>query len=307
MLRFILRRLLLETLPTLLALVTVTFFLVRLAPGGPFTQEKGLSPEVLKQLNAHYGLDQPLFRQFLNYLGHLVQGDLGPSFRYATENVNDLIGRAFPVSLELGLLALAYALVVGVGAGLLASLRPRRWPDHVAMGFAMTGVCVPSMVLGPLLALFFGLHLGWVNVAGWNTWGDRILPTIALGTAYAAYLARLTRAGMLDVLGQDFIRTARAKGLSETRVVLRHALRGGLLPVVSFLGPAVAGLITGSFVIESVFQIPGMGQVIVNAAFNRDYFVILGTVLFFGALLILLNLVSDILTAWLNPKLRNAL
>jgi oligopeptide transport system permease protein len=306
MLRFILRRLLLETLPTLFALVTLTFFLVRLAPGGPFTQEKGMSEEVLARLNAHYGLDRPLPVQYLRYLGNLVQGDLGPSFRYAATGVNELIARAFPVSLELGMWALFYSLVVGVGAGLLAALRPRRWPDHLAMGFAMTGVCVPSMVLGPLLAIVFALNLGWVDVAGWDDWRDRILPTVALGTAYAAYLARLTRAGMLDVLNQDFIRTARAKGLSESRVILVHALRGGVLPVVSFLGPAVAGLITGSFVIESVFQIPGLGQVIVNAAFNRDYFVIMGTVLFFGVLLILLNLVSDVLTAWLNPRLRQS-
>lgn len=307
MLRFILKRILLETIPTLFALVTITFFMVRLAPGGPFTSEKGVSAEVLAQLNAHYGFDQPMHVQYFRYLGNLLAGDLGPSFRYASETVNSLILRSFPVSLELGLWSLAYALAVGVGFGLLAALHARRWPDFTSMGFAMTGVCVPSMVLGPLLALFFGLRLEWVNVAGWNTAADRILPTIALGTAYAAYIARLTRAGMLDVLGQDFIRTARAKGLPESRVVLHHALRGGILPVVSFLGPAVAGLITGSFVIESVFQIPGLGQVIVNAAFNRDYFVILGSVLFFGTLLILLNLASDILVAWLNPRLRNTL
>jgi oligopeptide transport system permease protein len=307
MLRFVLRRLLFETVPTLFALVTITFFLVRLAPGGPFSQEKGVSEDVLKQLNSHYGLDLPMHRQYLRYLGHLAQGDLGPSFRYATQTVNELIARAFPVSAELGFWALLYALVVGIGAGLLASLRPRRWPDHLTMSFAMTGICVPSMVLGPLLALLFGLGLGWVDVAGWDSPGDRVLPTLALGTAYAAYVSRLTRAGMLDVMSQDFIRTARAKGLPESRVILRHALKGGLLPVVSFLGPAVAGLITGSFVIESVFGIPGLGQIIVNAAFNRDYFVILGGVLFFGTMLILLNLVSDVLTAWLNPRLRAGL
>ncbi len=304
MLKFILRRLFFEALPTLFVIATLTFFMVRLAPGGPFSREKQVSAEVQRRLDAYYGLDKPLVVQYGRYLANVARGDLGPSFKHATESVNSLIARAFPVSLELGLWALLFAIVTGIGAGIVASLRPNTWTDAGPMTLAMAGICLPSFVLGPLLLLLFGLTLGWVNVAGWNTAGDRILPAITLGAGYAAYLARLTRAGMRDILSQDFIRTARAKGLSPTRVILVHALKGGLLPSVSFLGPAVAGLITGTFVVESIFQIPGLGQIIVNAAFNRDYFLILGAVVFIGFVMIVMNLLVDVAQALMNPRLR---
>lgn len=304
MFTFILRRLFFEALPTLFVIATLTFFMVRLAPGGPFSREKQVSPEVQKRLDAYYGLDKPLVVQYGRYLANVARGDLGPSFKHTTETVNSLIAGAFPVSLELGLWALLFAIVTGIGAGIVASLRPNTWTDAAPMTLAMAGICLPSFVLGPLLLLLFGLTLGWVNVAGWNTVGDRVLPAITLGAGYAAYLARLTRAGMRDILSQDFIRTARAKGLSPARVILVHALKGGLLPAVSFLGPAVAGLITGTFVVESIFQIPGLGQIVVNAAFNRDYFLILGAVVFIGFVMIVMNLLVDVAQALLNPRVR---
>ena len=304
MTRLILRRLLLETLPSLFIIITIAFFLVRLAPGGPFSGEKNIAPETLARLNAHYGLDKPLYEQYVRYLGKIVRGDFGPSLKYPNRSVTEIIGQAFPVSLELGLYGLLFALVFGIGAGVLASLRPNSASDYIPMSISMAGICIPAFVLGPLLTLVFGLWLGWFNVSGW--WGprDRVLPAITLGMAYVAYVARLTRGGMLDMLFQDFIRTARAKGVPELRVVLKHALRGGLLPVVSFLGPAAAGLITGSFVVETIFQIPGLGRFFIMAAFNRDYMMIMGIVVFYAFIIILLNTVVDILLAMLNPRLR---
>jgi oligopeptide transport system permease protein len=303
MLRFITRRLL-ETIPVLLIIVTATFFMIRFVPGGPFTAEKAVTPEVLRNLEAHYGLDRPLHRQYLDYLGNLVRGDLGPSFKYANRTVNEIIADKLPVSLELGLLSLAVALTFGLTLGVLAAVRRNTWLDYLCSSVAMTGICVPTFVMGPLLVLVFAIHLGWCNASGWYVPGDRVLPAATLGLVYAAYVARLTRGGMLEVLGQDFIRTARAKGASETRVILRHALRGGLLPVVSFLGPAIAGILTGSFVIETIFQIPGLGREFVNSAFNRDYTLVMGTVILYAALIVLLNLVVDVVQVWLNPKLK---
>ena len=303
MFRFIARRFL-ETIPVLFVIATVTFFMVRLAPGGPFTTEKSIPPEIQKKLEAFYGLNKPLFQQYLDYMGNLLKGDLGPSFKYATWSVNELIWSAFPVSLELGCYGLAIALALGLSAGIIASLRQNSALDHTSMSLAMVGICVPTFVTGPLLILLFGLALGWFNASGWDSARDRVLPALTLGAYYAAYIARLGRGGMLEILNQDFIRTARAKGASPWRVILKHALRGGLLPVVSFLGPAVAGIITGSFVVETIFQVPGLGRFFVTAAFNRDYTMVLGTVLFYAVLIILLNLVVDVVQVWLNPKLR---
>ena len=303
MFRFVLRRLL-QAVPVLFVIITATFFMVRFVPGGPFTAEKAIPPEILKNLEAHYGLDQPLWRQYLNYLGRVAHGDFGPSFKYANRTVNEIIGDKLPVSLELGGLALAVALVVGLTLGVLAAVRRNSWLDYLASSVGMLGICVPTFVLGPLLVLFFAIHLGWVNASGWYDWTDRVLPALTLGLVYAAYLMRLTRGGMLEVLHQDYIRTARAKGASETRIVLRHALRGGLLPVVSFLGPAIAGILTGSFVIETIFQIPGLGREFVNSAFNRDYTLVLGTVILYAALIVGCNLVTDVVQVWLNPKLK---
>ncbi len=303
MLRFIAKRFL-EMIPVLFVIATITFFMVRLAPGGPFTTEKTIPPEIQKKIEAFYGLNKPLFQQYLDYMGNLLKGDLGPSFKYATWSVNELIWSAFPVSLELGCYGLAIALILGLGAGIVASLRQNSALDHVSMSLAMVGICVPTFVLGPLLILMFGLGLGWVNASGWDSARDRILPSLTLGVFYAAYIARLARSGMLEILNQDFIRTARAKGASPKRIILKHALKGGLLPVVSFLGPAVADIITGSFVVETIFQVPGLGRFFVTAAFNRDYTMVLGTVLFYAVLIILLNLVVDIVQVWLNPRLR---
>lgn len=303
MLRFLARRLL-GTVPVLFLVATATFFMVRLAPGGPFSADRKVPPEVEKALQAHYGLDQPLFRQYLDFLAHLLRGDLGPSFKYEGYTVNDIIAAAFPASLELGCYALAVALTLGIAAGLIAAWRRNTASDYVPMALAMTGICLPTFVMGPLLVLVFALTLGWCNASGWDTPRDRVLPALTLGLYYAAYVARLTRGGLLEVLNQDFIRTARAKGAGGARILCKHALRGGLLPVVSFLGPAAAGLISGSFVIETIFVVPGLGRHFVTAAFNRDYTMVLGTVLFFATLIILLNVLVDIAQAWLNPRLR---
>ncbi len=303
MFRFVVRRLL-QTIPVLFVIITATFFMVRFVPGGPFTSERALPPEILRNLEAHYGLDQPIWRQYTNYLGRILRGDFGPSFKYSNRTVNEIIGDKLPVSLELGGLALGVALLIGLPLGVLAAVRRNSWLDYLASSTGMLGICVPTFVLGPLLVLFFAIHLRWVNASGWYDWTDRVLPALTLGFVYAAYLMRLTRGGMLEVLNQDYIRTARAKGATETRIVLRHALRGGLLPVISFLGPAVAGILTGSFVIETIFQIPGLGREFVNSAFNRDYTLVLGTVILYASLIVVCNLIVDVVQVWLNPKLK---
>jgi oligopeptide transport system permease protein len=303
MFRFIAARLL-QTVPVLFVVATLTFFMVRLVPGGPFDAERTVSPEIKRQLEAYYGLDKPVFRQYLDYLGRLVRGDLGPSYKYANRSVNEMIAATFPVSLQLGALALSLALLLGITAGVVAALRPNSMLDYTASGISMMGICLPTFVLGPLFILVFALNLRWVNASGWFDSSDRILPAVTLGIAYAAYIARLTRGGMLEILSQDFIRTARAKGASEARIVLRHALRGGLLPVVSFLGPAAAGILTGSFVIETIFQIPGLGRHFVTSAFNRDFTMVTGIVVFYAVLIVFFNLLVDIVQVWLNPKLK---
>jgi oligopeptide transport system permease protein len=303
-LRFIARRLL-ETVPVLLIIVTATFFMIRFVPGGPFTAEKAVSPEVLRNLERAYRLDQPLWRQYTSYLEQvLLHGDLGPSFKYPNRTVNEIIAEKLPVSLELGGLALVIALGLGLPLGILAAARRNTWLDYVSSSVAMLGVCVPTFVLGPLLVLLFAITLRWFNASGWYGPADRVLPALTLGLVYAAYIARLTRGGMLEILGQDYIRTARAKGVGELGIVLRHALRGGILPVVAFLGPATAGILTGSFVIETIFQIPGLGREFVNSAFSRDYTVILGTVVLYATMIVLLNLLVDIVQVWLNPRVK---
>ena len=302
--RFVIGRLL-QAIPVILAVITVTFFLMRVAPGGPFDGEKAVIPEVKAALEAQYRLDQPLLWQYLAYLRDLASGDFGPSFKYPGRSVNELIGAGLPVTAELGVYALLLATLIGALAGVIAALKPNTAQDYLPMGLAMIGICVPSLLLGPLLVLVFGIRLEWLPVSGWGDIpGDKILPSITLGAAYAAYIARLARAGMLEVLSQDYIRTARAKGLPEWQVVVKHGLRGGLLPVLAFLGPAFAGLLAGSFVVETVFQIPGLGRFYVQAAFNRDYTMILGTSVFLSVLIVLFNLLSDLLAAALNPRLR---
>lgn len=304
MIQFVLKRIL-QAIPVLFIVITVAFVFVRSAPGGPFSQERAVPPEVLKALNERYKLDQPLYVQYADYLQHLAHGDLGPSFKYPGRSVSEIIRAGFPVTFELGFYALLIALSVGVSAGVMASMRPNTYQDYLPMSFAMVGICLPTYVLGPMLVLVFGIWLEWLPVSGWGYIpGDKVLPAVTLGLAYAAYIARLCRGGMLEILSQDFIRTARAKGLSEPAIIFKHALRGGLQPVVSFLGPALAGLLGGSFVIETIFQIPGLGRYYVQAAFNRDYTLVLGTTIFFATLIIVFNLLADIATAWLNPRLR---
>jgi oligopeptide transport system permease protein len=303
MVRFILRRLL-EMIPVLLIVSSMTFFMMRLAPGGPFDTERALPPEVKKNLDAYYGFDKPLMVQYGNFLKNLAQGDLGPSTKYSNRSVNEIIGEAFPVSLELGIYSLVVALALGVTAGLIASIRPNTAMDYLPMSASMMGICIPTFVMGPILLLFLALKTDWFNASGWFFPRDRVLPSLTLGAYYAAYVARLTRGGMLEVLNQDYIRTARAKGASIFSVLFKHALRGGILPVISFLGPAAAGLLTGSFVVETIFNIPGLGRFFVTSAFNRDYGMVMGTVLFYATLIISFNLVVDVIQVWLNPKLR---
>ncbi|HEY0946968.1 MAG TPA: ABC transporter permease subunit [Opitutaceae bacterium] len=303
MFRFFASRLL-QSLLALLVIITATFFMLRAVPGGPFDSEKATTPEIKRNLEAHYGLDKPLASQYFNYLADLARGDLGPSFKYPNRTVNEIIADKLPVSIELGLLSLGVALVLGLPLGTIAALKRNTWADYLASSFGMVGISIPTFVVGPLFVLIFAIGAGWFNASGWYSPIDRVLPAAVLGIAYAAPIARLTRGGMLEVLNQDFIRTARAKGASETRVVFRHALRGGLLPVVSYLGPAVAGILTGSFVIETIFQIPGIGREFVNSAFNRDYTLVLGTVILYAALIMALNLVVDVVQAWMNPKVR---
>ena len=305
MIRIILKRILLA-IPVLLAVATITFFLIKQAPGGPFDAEKAVSPQVLKNLNAAYNLDASQWEQYTDYMTGIVQGDFGPSFRYPGRSVTEMILTGLPVTFELAIYAILIALVIGVFSGVLAALKRNTALDFIPMTIAMIGICVPTFLMGPLLVLIFGINLELLPVSGWNQIpGDKILPSLTLGFAYAAYIARLSRGGMLEVLNQDFIRTARAKGLSETSIVIKHAMQGGLLPVVSFLGPAIAGLLAGSFVVETIFQIPGLGRFYVEAAFNRDYTMILGTTIFFSAMIVFFNLLSDIAALWLNPRSRD--
>jgi oligopeptide transport system permease protein len=288
--------------PVLLGIVTASFFLMRLAPGGPFDMERALPEAVRANIESHYHLDEPLARQYLRYLGDVVRGNLGPSFRYPDRTVNELLVLGFPVSLTLGACALGLALAVGGAAGIVAAIRHNRWLDYLTMSLALGGVSVPNFVLGPLLILVFALWLGWLPVAGWGSWRHLVLPSATLAAFYTAYIARLARAGMLEVILQDWVRTARAKGLREAVVVTRHALPGALLPVVSYLGPAAARALTGSVVVETIFGIPGVGRYFIQSALNRDYTMVLGTVVFYSALLIAFNLVVDCLYAYLDPR-----
>jgi oligopeptide transport system permease protein len=305
MLQLILKRLLVAV-PVLIIVASLTFFLVRLAPGGPFDSEKAVSPQVLKNLNEVYNLNAPLYEQYFDYMANALTGDFGPSFRYPGRSVSEMILTGLPVTFELAFYAIVFAAFLGLIAGIVAAVKKNTALDYIPMAIAMLGICMPTFLLGPLLVLIFGLNLEIMPVSGWDTLpGDKVLPAITLGAAYAAYIARLSRGGMLETLNQDYVRTARAKGLSEFKVVMVHAIRGGLIPVLAFLGPAIAGLIGGSFVVETIFQIPGLGRFYVEAAFNRDYTMILGTTIFFSVLIIFFNLLSDIAVAIFNPQARS--
>ena len=301
MIRILLQRLL-ELIPTALVIVAASFALVRLAPGSPFSSEREIPPEVRQKLEAKYGFDKPLPEQFIRYLGNLLRGDLGLSTKYPQRTVNEIIANGFPVTLSLAAIALLWSLLVGITAGIIGAIRQNTVWDHVAITAALVGISVPSFVLGPLLVLTVSLRLHLLPPAGWGDWQHVVLPGLTLGTIYAASIARLTRGGMLEVVRSDFIRTARAKGLSESLIVWRHMLRGGLLPVVSYLGPAVASMLTGSVVVEKIFNVPGIGPYFVDAAFNRDYFLVMGIVLLYAFFLLLMNLVVDVVYGFLDPR-----
>ncbi len=292
---------------TLLVLITLTFFLVRAMPGSPYTGEKAIPEHALKRMKEYTGLDQPVPVQYFRYLKNLiVHQDLGDVIKKDGVKVSEIIGESFPVSLGLGVLSIGIALMVGIPAGVIAAVKKNTAVDFTCLAAAMVGICLPSFVIGPLLAVTAGLGLKSLNVAGWSSPTDWILPAVTLGLINAAYLARLARGGMLDVLSQDYIRTAKAKGAPPTRIVIRHALRGGLIPAVAFIGPAFAGMISGSFVIETIFQVPGMGQHFVNAATDREFFLIQGLVLFYGFLIVGANLLADLAQIALNPRLRKS-
>lgn len=305
MIKLIVKRLLQGVL-VIAVLETITFFLVRLLPGNPFMGDRKLPEHIMEQLNALYGLDQNAWMQYLNYWkGILLHGDFGPSLVREGVQVSDILAQSFPVSLEIGVLAMIFAVLAGIPAGMLAAYCRNRWPDYGVMAMAMAGICIPAFVVAPLLGGTLGAHVPGLSVAGWDDPGCAILPALTLGLVNAAYLARLTRGGMLETLSQDFIRTARAKGVRPVRLLLVHALRSGLLPAVSYLGPAFAALITGSFVVETCFQVPGMGLHFVNATTDRDYFLIQGLVLCYGVLIVTANLGVDLALMALHPRLRS--
>ncbi len=293
-------------IPVLWLILTLTFFLLRAAPGGPFDSERQLSPEVEQLINSKYQLDQPLMSQYTQYLSNVLTGDLGPSFQYSDYSVNQLIGLGLPISVQIGFWALILALFVGILLGVFAALYANRWPDLVAMVTAVIGISVPNFVIAPLLILWLAVYWQWLPVAGWNegAWDHLILPVITLSLPFIAYIARLVRGSLIEEWGKDYIRTARSKGLSIQQTLFKHALRPAMLPVVSYLGPAAVGLMTGSVVIEQIFGIPGLGRYFVQGALNRDYTPVLGVVLVIGVMTLLFNLIVDILYRWIDPRLK---
>ena len=305
MLRYALLRIL-GAIPTLLLVILVAFLMVRAAPGGPFDAERVLSPEIEANIERAYRLDESLPRQFARYLGGLLRGDLGPSYRYRDYTVSELIGNALPVTVQLGMLAMSLAVVTGVAAGLVAALRKNSFLDRFVTGLAMTGISVPVFVVAPLMVLLFAVYLEWLP-ASWTGGGvlsRLVLPVVALALPQIAYIARLTRASMIDALASDFVRTARAQGLGTASIVRYHALKPAMLPLLSYMGPAIAGILTGSVVVEQVFGIPGVGQFFVRGALNRDYTLVMGVVIFYATLVILLNLAVDLVYGVLDPRIR---
>lgn len=297
---------LMGAIPTLFIILLISFVLIRLAPGGPFDFDQSLAPEIQKNLENKYHLNEPVYVQFWIYLKGLVQGDFGPSFQYKNFTVSELIGRGFPVSLQLGFSAILLALVAGCSAGFLAAYRQNSRLDVLIMSFSMLGISVPNFVMAPLLILYFAIGVLLLPAGGWNdgAFSHQILPVITLALPQIAYLARISRGSMLEVLRTAYIRTALAKGLPVSYVLLRHAFKPAMLPVVSYLGPAMAGLLTGSVVVEQIYGIPGLGRYFVSGALNRDYTLVMGVVVFYGVLIILLNLLVDLLYGWLDPQIR---
>ncbi len=306
MTKFIIRRLL-SLIPTMFVIVTLSFFLIRFAPGGPFSAEKKVPAQVLQNLMKKYHMDESLGRQYLRYFGEILRGDLGPSFRYKDMTVNALIKQSMPNSMLLGTLSLALAVALGIAVGIVSALKQNKWQDYTAMSLAVVGISVPLFVIGPLLQLVFAMQLKWLPTSGWIT--DRaglktlIMPVITLSFPYFAYIARMSRASILEVLRSDYVRTARAKGLKESTVIGKHVLKGALLPIVSYLGPAFSGIITGSIVVETIFLVPGVGKIFVQSALNRDYTLIMGEVIVYSLILIVMNFVVDIVYGFLDPRI----
>ena len=311
MLRFLFRRLLIAV-PTLFVVVTLAFFMMRAAPGSPFVGERHLSPEVEANVMAKYGMNRPLGVQYLNYVGGVLHGDFGPSLKYKDKSVVRIIAEGFPNSLLIGGVSMAIAAVIGVALGVVGALRQNGPADYTAMGVAVLGVCIPTFVTAPLLVLLLASKLGVLPTGGWPTpseplssaWRYFVMPITVLALPQIAIISRLTRAGMIEVMRSNYVRTARAKGLPESSVVFRHALRGAILPLVSYIGPATAGVITGSLVVERIFSLPGIGRAFVLSALQRDYTVVMGVVILYAGLILLLNLVADLLYAALDPRVR---
>ncbi len=303
MLRYIGKRFL-YMLISLWVIATLTFVMMHLAPGGPFASEKKLPPQIIANLEAHYNLDKPLPVQYALYMKNLIMFDLGPSIKSEARNVNDILADGFPVSAQLGLEAMVIAVLAGLIMGIIASLRHNRVPDYTVMFLAVVGLAVPSFVLAPLFQKYFGLEWSLWPIAGWGSFEDTILPSIALAFTPLALMTRLMRSSMLEVMAQDYIRTARAKGLTPARVITRHAIRNAILPAITIVGPLAVDIVTGSFVIEKIFSIPGIGKYFVDSIFNRDYSVIMGVTIFYSALLLMVNLLVDIAYTWVDPRIK---
>ena len=306
MTKFIIRRFL-GIFPTLLIIISISFFLIRLAPGGPFSTEKAIPKPVLANIEAKFHMDEPLVMQYGRYIFDVLRGDLGPSFRYADHDVNYFIANSFPISIFLGGISIVVALILGISTGIISALRQNTWLDYASMGVAVIGISIPLFVVGPIMMYVFAMKLHWLPTSGWitgrNGYITLIMPVATLCLPFYAYFARISRASIIEVLRSDYIRTARAKGLSGPVIVVKHVLKGAMLPVVSFLGPALAGILTGSVVIEQIFRIPGLGKFFVQSAFNRDYTIIMGTVIVYAVMLVVLNFIVDIVYSYLDPRI----
>ena len=306
MTRYIIRRFL-GLFPTLLVIITISFFIIRIAPGGPFDAEKALPKQIMENIEKKYHLDEPVIKQYARYMISVIRGDLGPSYRYKDQDVNYYIGKSLPNSLLLGSIAMTLSLILGITAGMVSAVRQNTWVDYLVMSVAVIGITIPLFVIGPVLAYIFAMKLGWLPSSGWITgrygWVTLIMPVITLSADKFAYIARLSRASILEILRSDYIRTAKAKGLKTSTILVKHVLKGGLLPVVSYLGPAFSAILTGSIVVETVFRVPGLGKFFVQSALNRDYTLILGTVIVYSVILIIMNFVVDIIYAYLDPRI----
>ncbi len=303
MFKYILKRVA-GTIPTLFIIITIAFFMIRMAPGGPFDSERSIPPEIAENIEQVYHLNDPLYLQYGYYLKNVLQGDFGPSFKYQDYTVSELIKQGFPVSIKLGLMAIILALIIGIALGVTAALRQNSVIDYLVMTLAMTGITIPNFVMAPVLVLIFAVFLGWLPAGGWGDLRHMILPVIALSLPQIAMVARMTRASLIETMNTPYIRTAKAKGLPPRMILLRHASKATMLPILSWLGPATAAIITGSVVVEQIFGLPGIGRHFVNGALNRDYTLVMGVVIFYGVLIIFMNLLVDLLYAWLDPRIR---